>query len=251
MPSCRKAPRETCRRMLASFSACALFLIASACSQSQNVGTDTNVDETVVSSTPPFATKEPERYSATRTITTVTAAGETVVTKNSVARDGERRRDDHELASQRVVYLTLPAGAFLLLPEEKAYAELASAIPVQTPGNMDETDSSPDRLLHTEPIATSYQRIGAETIGGRATQKYRVVVNSSADANVSVGETFIWLDEGLRMPIRSETTSRDGKRVTMELTDIVLDVDGHLFQIPEGYEKITILELRKRLKFAE
>ncbi|HET9477700.1 MAG TPA: hypothetical protein VFO72_00050 [Pyrinomonadaceae bacterium] len=237
--------------MLVSFSGCALLLIASACSQNQNVSTDTNTNETVVSSIPPFATREPERYSAKRTITTVTAAGETVVTKNSIARDGERRRDEHELASQRVVYLTLPEGRFLLLPEQRTYAESTIATPVQTPGNLEETDSSPDRLLHTEPIATSYRRMGAETIGGRATQKYRVIVNSSTDANVSVSESFIWIDEALHMPIRSETTSRDGKRVTMELSDIALDVDGNLFQIPDGYEKITILELRKRLKLIE
>ena len=251
MFACRKRSGKISRRMLASSSACALLLIASACSQTQKVSTETNANETVISSTPPFETKEPERYSATRTITTVNATGETVVTKNSVARDGERRRDEHELASQQVVYLTLPDGRFLLLPEQKAYVELTAETSSPTPGDVDETDSSPDRLRHTEPIATSYQRLGAETIGGRATQKYRVVVNSSAGADVSVSESLIWIDEALHMPIRSETTSRDGKRVTMELSGITLDVQARVFQIPEGYEKITIPELSKRLKVVE
>jgi outer membrane lipoprotein-sorting protein len=106
-------------------------------------------------------------------------------------------------------------------------------------------------LLHTDPVATSYQQIATETVNGRTAQKYRVVVNSSAATNVSVNETLIWIDEALHMPIKSETTSGDGKRVTMELTGIALDVDRTVFQIPEGYEKITILDLPKRLKVSE
>ncbi len=35
----------------------------------------------------------------------------------------------------------------------------------------------------------------------------------------------------------------------MELSQIALEVDQSLFRIPEGYEKITFTELRKRLKW--
>jgi outer membrane lipoprotein-sorting protein len=57
----------------------------------------------------------------------------------------------------------------------------------------------------------------------------------------------MWIDEALQMPIRSETKSADGTRVTMEVTEIKLDVDGRLFAIPEDYQKIKFSELRKRL----
>jgi hypothetical protein len=40
----------------------------------------------------------------------------------------------------------------------------------------------------------------------------------------------------------------DGTRWTMELTDIVLEVDPGMFRIPEDYKKIAFSELRGRLK---
>jgi outer membrane lipoprotein-sorting protein len=224
-----------------------LLLIASvACSQSQKVATETNTNENVViAATPPFQTKEPERYRATRQITITPATGETTVTTYLVARDGELRRFEFDLSSQRVVQLITPEGKFVLAPAQKTYVELTAQTPL--PGYADQSDSSPDRLLHTEPTATSYQRVGSETIGGRATEKYRAIVNSPSGANVSITESFIWIDDALHMPIKSETTASDGKRVTTELKDITLEVDRSLFQIPEGYEKITMLDFSKRL----
>ena len=231
------------KTLLTSFS---IALITISCAQNQKVATETNTNETVVSSTPPFQTKEPERYRATRTITTVNAAGETVVTKNRVSRDGELRRDETEMWQRRVVYLYLPEGKFLLVPDEKVFVDLTKTD--DTSGLDEESESSPDRLLHTDPIATSYQQITTETVNGRMTQKYRVIVNSSTGTNVSVNETLIWIDDTLHMPIKSETTSSDGKRVTMELSEIGLDVDRSVFQIPEGYEKIAMPGLLQRLK---
>lgn len=239
------------RRKQQLLAAVSVALFAISCAQQQKVVTESNTGETVVSATPPFQTKEPERYQATRTITTVTANGETTVTKNLVARDGELRRDETELSQQRVVYLYLPEGWFLLVPEQKVFVDLTKTDGAGTPGIGDESESSPDRLLHTEPVATSYQQVATETVNGRTAQKYRVVVNSSGAANVSDNVTLIWIDEALHMPIKSETTSNDGKRVTMELTEITLDVDSSVFRIPEGYEKITMPDLAKRLKDSE
>ena len=80
-----------------------VLLATAACrSQSETVtSSQTQSSDTIVSSTPPFQTKEPERYQAVRTITTVNADGQTVVTKTSVARDGEMRRQE----SGKIVYL--------------------------------------------------------------------------------------------------------------------------------------------------
>jgi hypothetical protein len=49
------------------------------------------------------------------------------------------------------------------------------------------------------------------------------------------------------MPIKSETKSSDGTRYSMELSDISVDVDNVLFQIPKDYQKVTFAEFRKRL----
>ena len=57
----------------------------------------------------------------------------------------------------------------------------------------------------------------------------------------------MWIDEALQMPIRSETKSAEGTRVTMEISEIKLEVDKSLFAIPEGYKKVSFNELRKHL----
>ena len=233
-------------KTFAAFSAAAIVLLASACAQTQRVAPETPATDTVVSSTPPFQSKEPERYRATRTITTVTADHIEEITKNSIARDGELRREETDTGGvQRVVYLNLAERRFVLLPEEKVYADATDVAHIESG---DESESSPDRLLHTEPISTTYQRLGVESVNGRNTQKYRVVVNSSTGANVSGSESIVWVDEALQMPIKSEMKSADGTWWKMELTDIVLEVDPGMFRIPEDYKKIAFSELRARLK---
>jgi len=213
-----------------------LLAVAACRSQSESVSSATPSPDTVVSSTPPFRTKEPERYSAVRTITAVSAEGQTVVTKTSVARDGESRR--HE--SKAMVYLDVPEGKFVLLPEEKVYADLTDQSQISA-----DQESSADALVHTDIGRTSYQKLGNEVIGGRNTNKYRIVVNSPATANVSQSETLMWIDEALQMPIRSETKS-GSTHVTMEISEIKLAVDKSLFTIPADYRKVTFTELRRK-----
>jgi outer membrane lipoprotein-sorting protein len=228
------------RKRALALIAVSTVILASCRSQSESITSSGNPSsDTVVSSTPPFQTKEPERYRAVRTITTVNAAGETLVTKTSVARDGERRR--HE--SESVVYLDVPEGKFVLLPREKVYTDLTENSTMTT----DEEEASPDRLLHEDSERTSYQKLGSEVVSGRNANKYRIVVNSSTAANVSQSETVMWVDEALQMPIKSETKSVDGTRVTMEVSEIKLNVDNDLFKVPEGYKKLSFSELRKRL----
>lgn len=232
-----------------AFSAAAIVLLASACAQNQRVATENASNETLVSSVPPFQTREPERYRATRTITTVTSADEEEIIKTAIARDGELRREETDAGGQRVVYLNLPEGRFVLLPDEKVFADATTVEHLESGVESDgESESSPDRLLHTDPIATTYQRLGVESVNGRNTQKYRVVVNSSTGANVSGSESVVWVDESLQMPIKSEMKAADGTWWKMELTDIVPEVESTVFRIPEDYKKIAFSELRARLK---
>ena len=221
-----------------------LLLVAACRSQNEPSTTPIVSPDTIVSSTPPFQTREPDRYRATRTITIVTAGGKTVVTKNSIARDGELRRDESETSSKRVAYLDGPDGRFVLLPDDKVYADLATETNFSAG---DEEEISPERLLHGDAANTTYQKIATEMIGGRNTSKYRIVVNSSTPGNVSLSETLIWIDETLNMPVRSETTSADGTKITMELSEVRTDVEKSVFQVPDDYQKIAFSELRKRL----
>lgn len=215
---------------------CSLLVFASCSSQNSSPATPGASPETVFSSTPPFQTKEPERYRATRTITTVTADGKTTVSTSSTAKDGELRRTETKVASSTLVFLNLLEGTFVLLPDDKIYAGVSGD---STLGTSEDGEISPEKLLHTDDGKSSYQKLGNEVIGGRNTNKYRVVVNSSSAASVSQSETLIWIDEALGMPIKSETKSSDGTHVTMELSEIALNVDRELFQIPNDYKKVT------------
>lgn len=224
-----------------------LLLAASCRSQNEPLTTENSSSEPVVSSIPPFKTKEPERYSGMRIITTFNAAGETLVTKTSVARDGEMRRNEFKAGSKTIVYLNLAEGKFVLLPAENVYADLTDEARISVDKDEEMLETSPEALLHADVGSTSYQKLGAESIAGRNANKYRILVNSSAAANVSQSETLMWIDEALQMPVRSETKSADGTRVTMELSDIKLEVGRNLFSVPEDYKKLSFAELRNRL----
>lgn len=222
----------------------ALLLVASCRSQNGAPVTNNSTADTFISTTPPFQTKEPERYRATRTITNITADGRTNVIKHAIAKDGEFRRLEAEFVSARLIFVQGPQGKFVLLPDEKVYVDQAEGA---VPGASDEDESSPERLLHTESGTSSYQKIGTEVVSGRNTNKYRVVVNASNAANVSSSETLIWIDEALGMPIRSETKSSDGSRSTMELSELALEVDKNLFQVPGDYKKVPFAEIARYL----
>lgn len=217
-----------------------LLIVASCRNQSGGPPSNSPSSDTVVSAIPPFQTKEPERYRATRTITNVAADGRTNVITHSIAKDGELRRFEMEFASRKMVLLDLPEGKLLLLPDEKVYADQSGG---PLPGSSYQDESSPERLLHAETENSSYQKLGKESISGRNTEKYRVVVNVANAGNVSSSETLIWIDEDLGMPIRSETKSSDGSQSTMELSNISLVVDRNLFQVPGDYKKIPTFDL--------
>lgn len=233
------------RSALLSLSLC-MLAITSCRTASESTTNEAPPTDTVVSSTPPFKTKEPERYSATRTITIFSPDGDPVVSKTLLAKDGPMRREEPLTTAVRAVYLDLPDGRFVLYPDEKIYA--AATAENEPAGSTGAEEKSPDRLLHIEPISTTYQPLGAETVNGRSATKYRIVVNNSGSENVTLNETVMWIDDTLNMPIKSETKSPAGIRSVMELSDVALEVDKQLFQIPAGYEKIVFSAIEKQLK---
>ncbi len=198
--------------------------------------------------TPPFSTKEPDRYQAFR-ITSFTETGSPENSSQSnqvlIARDGEKRREEYSAGgSGKIVYLEIPAGRFIVLPGNKLYADLSTASHDTDPGIRphDSPDNSPglspDQLLNEAHAPATYEKLGTETLAGRVTTKYRVVVLTGAD---SQNETLIWIDEALGIPVRSEAMSRSSghaSKVTMELKDVKLEVDERLFSWPPGYRKV-------------
>ena len=240
-----------------------LWLGSASCKRSdvagnQNGGANSNIAASEEMSRPPFATKEPERYQAVRVITGSTGGeGGSVNNQTFIARDGDKRREDYESANGlKISFLQLASVNYVLIPAKKIYAELTP----EAGGEESERetsvppDFSPDKLLNEARTEARYENLGAETVNGRATQKYRVTVRGKTGASKEVmTETLIWVDEQLGMPVKSETTSSNsgsnggaatGSKVSMELRDIKETVDSGVFDLPQDYKRVDYKEIQ-------
>lgn len=216
------------------------------CSKSAPPVTNDAQPEQQFSSTPPFQTKEPENYRAVRTLISTDAANRSITTKTTIAKLGSLRREETQAGSNSaLVFLELPEGRFIVFPQAQLYSNSDETDLQEPPPN--DLENSPQRLLHPYPVKTTYQKLGPENISGRNLMKYRVVVNTSVGPSVSTIETTMWIDETLGIPVKSESISGDGSRNTMELSELSTDVDKTLFQLPAGYQKVALSELRRRL----
>jgi outer membrane lipoprotein-sorting protein len=211
-----------------------------------------------VSATPPFQTKEPERYQA-QMVLNFTLDEHHEYSQTFIARDGNKRREDYEpLPSVKVSDLQTTEGHFLLLHDAKLYAELTLETGGSVPGPMVSLpeDFAPDRLINESRTETRYEKLGVEELNGRSATKYRVsVVNAPGEnggAQVEQAEQLIWIDEHLGMPVRSETALKDtGKskmNYTMEMLDIKEEVDGSAFTVPQDYKKVSMKEILSHIK---
>ena len=197
----------------------------------------------VVTSSPPFKTKEPETYQAVRSISfTPAGTGQPITSSITISRDGDKRREEDSSRNKIIVYLDLPDGNYVVVPDEKIYA---AVIGPAAAGSTE--DGFEEGYVHTAPIQSTYENLGTETVNGMATTKYRVTVNGSSNASVIETETLIWIDDALGMPVKSETRSATGLR-TMELSKISLSVDKALFAIPQDYQKVDMKTLQQRIR---
>ncbi len=263
----RPTRKNRARAALVALCLLTLSLSAASC---KRAGTDGNANsgETAannanaagaeISTTPPFSTKEPERYQATMLIRGSLGEGAGVqgmsglTTKEMlIARDGDRRRVDMELfPGMKVSYLQTATGTYMLVPSRKIYAEFkpgAEGGPADSSKNLS-PDFSPDKLLNQSPGGARYEKLGAEDIGGRATTKYRVTTSGKqGEGQAMTTESLIWIDESLGMPIKSETTltggPTNGAKYSTELRDLKQEVDASLFELPPDYKKVDYKDI--------
>ena len=214
-----------------------------------NSNATSEVDDT--STTPPFSTREPERYQWTRVITGVVAgdkAGEPAVSQTVfMARDADKRREDYEiLKGVRLTVLRLPEGSYTLYPAKKIYAEMGGGQSATSKAQARvPPDFSADKLVNASRAGARYEKLGTEDLNGRTTTKYRVTTRGQTG---EATETIIWIDESLGMPIKSEsiTKSEAGEsRYTVEYRDIKLDADSSLFILPKDYKKVNQEEIQR------
>ena len=198
-------------------------------------------------SVPPFATKEPPTYEATRIITYSLTSSKAVVSEQPnvdrilLARDGKQRREEHEAGVLgSIVFLENVNGRFIILPQQKLYADANQSNASEESELQVEAElMSPDFLLHESNIPTQYQKLGPETVAGRLATKYRVM--TSASGSTANHDALIWIDETLGMPIATQYTStseNDSIRVSMELQNIRTAVDPQTFVLPADYRKV-------------
>jgi hypothetical protein len=209
------------------------------------------------SSLPPFGTKEPLRYQAVRITTRGrsepgVAVAAPATTRVSIARDGDKRREDYDFDGVVISYLELAGRRLALLPSQKIYAELGAGEDVEIPANLS-AEFSPDRLLNETPSETKYEKLGSEILNGRKAIKYRVTNDDPTDQNSQKTETLIWIDETLQLPLRSETlATADGDQAsfTTELQNLSENVDAAVFALPGDYRKVSAQDFEQELRNA-
>jgi outer membrane lipoprotein-sorting protein len=229
------------RKALNSFAI--LLLVFTSCNRVQYKSVDSTPTKEVFSSTPPFKTNEPESYQAIRVVTFTGSDRTSEVSRTLLAKDGLNRREE-TLGPGSIVYLYVPQGSYILVPQAQIYADSnpgPQSTPVSTP-----PDEASEPILRESGSETLYRQLGSEDINGRRLQRYQIVVNTSPGQNVTTTETTVWVDEELGMPIKQEIRSGNGKTV-IELTEVSRNVDKKLFQIPGNYRKVSREELEQAL----
>ncbi|PWT87973.1 MAG: hypothetical protein C5B55_13895 [Blastocatellia bacterium] len=206
---------------------------------------DSKSKQEVFSSTPPFKTLEPDRYQAIRTVVVNNSTGTSEVSRTAIAKDGSARREETISPGKRVIYLDLPEGRFILLPESHIYAEAVSEHSNKS-SSMPSLEDPGSELVTQTGSETVYRALGRESLNGRNLQKYQIVVNNSVASDVSNTETTVWIDDELGMPIRTEVKTTNGRTI-IELSQIGRSVDKQQFQIPAGYQKVKPEVIRQEL----
>jgi hypothetical protein len=229
-------------------------------SASSNANSAVTADNTV--KTPPFSTKEPERYEATMVMTGslggdaggIPGLSNLLSREVKIARDGERRRYDYELIpGAPMTNLQLPAGNYTLLHSKKLYAEIkpGEAGDLMAAAKNLPSDFSPDKLVNESNAGATYENLGTETLNGRTTTKYRVTIKGKGEASAAQTETLVWVDESLGMPVKAETTSAGaqarGSKFIMELREIKQEVNPSVFELPKDYKKVTADEIARQM----
>jgi hypothetical protein len=214
------------------------------------------------SKTPPFSTKEPERYQATMIVSgslggdspAMPGVSNLLSREVRIARDGEKRRYDYELIpGAKMTNLQLPSGNYLLLHSKKLYAEVkpGAAGDLTAAARNLPSDFSPEKLINETNPGANYEKLGTEELNGRTVTKYRVTTTGKGEGRGLATQTIIWIDESLGMPVKSETTSTGeqarGSRVTMELREIKQEVDQSLFELPKDYKKVSSEEITAQM----
>ena len=232
------------------FASCKNFPYLSSSNSNSTNSNAVSVDETI--SAIPFSTKEPEKYQADLVFTFQDEFGETNEQTHTVFRDGANYRLDFEHHSENVSSIQTADGKrVILLHKSKVAAEIepsdskfSATVDIDSP-----RDFLRNLLLNESERGAKYEKIGDEN----GLTKYRVALEIENEAAEYQSESYLWVDENFKIPIRMETNSFEngqptGAKTTMEIRNFKLSVDKNVFEIPTGFRKVSESEVQNLLR---
>lgn len=191
--------------------------------------------------------KEPDRYSAAMTISSQEASDATSAMPTlqfTFTRIDSDRRWDFALSapSGHVVYLEKSGLKYLILLDRKQYVEVSPS----------EFGVDPGRALAANSIAATvkdraqFETLGVEPVNARTARKYRF---EEAGARAD-GAIYIDLETGLavRSELNTKTSDGGGIRVMVEASDLQLNPDRSLFDVPAGMKKVSVQEAKSQIQ---
>jgi hypothetical protein len=248
-----------------------ILILASACQrgpETVNVNTSVNAN---TSSSPTnsnanispetistIAAREPERYQAVVVLSAETEGGQKTIgiptLTAQVARNGADRRVAFKLPDgSDLIYLEKAGQHIVVAPGRKQYAELTP----EATGFQLQKLMTPGQLVSRLEKLDGIERVGEETVNGRAAEKYRYArtANTNSQAGTVATEAYFYLDKETGLPLRSEVESEasgdvqgvKGARIVAEMREINTNLDATLFDVPAGYNKVPPEQIRQQI----
>jgi hypothetical protein len=205
-----------------------------------------------------IAAREPEKYSAVLVFSAETEGGEKTIgiptVSVQVARNGADRRVSFKLPDgSDLIYLEQGDKHIVIAPARKQYAELTP----EATGFQLHKLMTPGQLVARIDQLKGVERVGEETLNGRAAEKYRyaTTTNTSTSAGQVKSEAFVFVDKETGLPLRAELFSEasgnvqgvKGARIVAEMRDISTSIDESLFQVPAGLNKVPPEQVRQQI----
>src|SRR6185436_2560825 len=270
-PSSETVMKTAVVKTLLFISLLTVSLLALGGSACQKTDTNTNTTVTANANTSPanvnaspaapatvIATREPEKYRGTLVFSAETEGGQKTIgiptLSAEVARNGADRRVSFKLPDgSDLIYLEQGGKHIVIAPARKQYAELTP----EATGFQLQKLMTPGQLVAYIEKLKGVERVGDETMGGRAADKYRyaTTTNTSTSAGEVKSEAFVYVDKETGLPLRVELYSEatgnvqgvKGARIVAEMRDISTTVDDTLFQVPTGLNKVPPEQVRQQI----
>jgi hypothetical protein len=138
---------------------------------------------------------------------------------------GDKMRNEIEASGHPVINILRPDKklVWIIMPQQKAYVEM----PIH-PGTKQQM------MTLTEKQKANMKKVGSETIGGHACEKYETTMDHQGKPM----KVYTWIATDLGVPIK--VVAEDGS-FSMEYKDIKPgEVAASQFEAPQGYKKIKM-----------